>query len=98
MPANLAQSASLQSGLRLSYQRAGVKRRQTEIGLLRAVAGVAGGLFTWVVVATVGNLLLRVVWPSYAEVEVVMNFTPAMLVMRLLLGALSSLCAGFLAG
>ena len=26
-----------------------------------------------------------------------MNFTPAMLVMRLLLGALSSLCAGFLA-
>ena len=65
--------------------------------MLRAVAGVAGGLFTWVVVATVGNLLLRVVWPSYAEVEVVMNFTPAMLVMRLLLGALSSLGAGFLA-
>ena len=65
--------------------------------MLRAVAGVAGGLFTWVVVATVGNLLLRIVWPSYAEVEVAMNFTPAMLVMRLLLGALSSLCAGFLA-
>lgn len=65
--------------------------------MLRAVAGVAAGLFTWVVVATVGNLLLRVVWPSYAEVEVAMNFTPAMLVMRLLLGALSSLGAGFLA-
>ena len=65
--------------------------------MLRAVAGVAGGLFTWVVVATVGNLLLRVVWPSYSEVEVAMNFTPAMLVMRLLLGALSSLGAGFLA-
>lgn len=65
--------------------------------MLRAVAGVAGGLFTWVVVATVGNLLLRIVWPSYAEVEVAMNFTPAMLVMRLLLGALFSLCAGFLA-
>jgi hypothetical protein len=80
-----------------AYQRAGVKRRQAEIRVLRAVAGVAGGLFTWVVVATVGNLLLRVVWPSYAEVEVVMNFTPAMLVMRLLLGALSSLGAGFLA-
>jgi hypothetical protein len=80
-----------------AHQRAGVKRRQAEIRVLRAVAGVAGGLFTWVVVATVGNLLLRVVWPSYAEVEVVMNFTPAMLVMRLLLGALSSLGAGFLA-
>ena len=74
-----------------------VKRRHAEIRVLRAVAGVAGGLFTWVVVATVGNLLLRIVWPSYAEVEVAMNFTPAMLVMRLLLGALSSLCAGFLA-
>jgi len=80
-----------------AYQPAGVKRRQAEIRVLRAVAGVAGGLFTWVVVATVGNLLLRIVWPSYAEVEVAMNFTPAMLVMRLLLGALSSLCAGFLA-
>jgi hypothetical protein len=83
--------------LSAAYQPAGVKRRQAEIRVLRAVAGVAGGLFTWVVVATVGNLLLRSVWPSYAEVEVAMNFTPAMLVMRLLSGALSSLCAGFLA-
>ena len=65
--------------------------------MLRAVAGVSGGLLTWVVVATVGNLLLRAVWPNYAEVEVAMNFTPAMLALRLLLGALSSLCAGFLA-
>lgn len=65
--------------------------------MLRAVAGVAGGLLTWVVVATVGNLLLRAGWPGYAEVEVAMNFTPAMLVLRLLLGALCSLCAGFLA-
>lgn len=65
--------------------------------MLRAVAGVAGGLFTWVVVATVGNLLLRIAWPRYAELEVGMNFTFAMLVLRLLLGALSSLSAGFLA-
>jgi hypothetical protein len=58
---------------------------------------VCGGLLTWVVVATVGNLLLRAVWPNYAEVEIAMNFTPATLALRLLLGALSSLCAGFLA-
>ena len=58
--------------------------------MLRAVAGVSGGLLTWVVVATVGNLLLRAVWPNYAEVEVAMNFTPAMLALRLLLGALPS--------
>jgi hypothetical protein len=66
-------------------------------GVLRAVAGVATGLFTWVVVATVGNLLLRAVWPGYAGVEVAMAFTPAMLILRLLLGAFSSLCAGFVA-
>jgi len=52
--------------------------------VLRAVAGVSGGLLTWVVVATVGDLLLRAAWPNYAEVEVAMNFTPAMLALRLL--------------
>lgn len=66
-------------------------------GVLRGAAGVAAGLCTWVVVATAGNLLLRAVWPGYAEVEVAMNFTPAMLILRLLLGAFSSLCAGFVA-
>ena len=65
--------------------------------MLRAIAAIVGGLFAWVVVATVGNLLLRAAWPGYTEVEVAMNFTLGMLLARLLLGALSSLCAGFLA-
>ena len=65
--------------------------------MLRAVAGVAGGLIAWVIVATISNLVLRVVWPAYAAVEAAMNFTLAMLFLRLALGALSSLCAGFVA-
>ena len=65
--------------------------------MLRAIGGIAGGLFAWVLVATVGNRVLRAAWPGYAAVEVAMNFTLAMLLLRLLLGALSSLCAGFFA-
>ena len=52
---------------------------------------------TWVVVATIGNRLLRIAWPGYADVELAMNFTQAMLVLRLLVGGVSSLCAGFVA-
>ena len=63
--------------------------------MIRAVGAVVGGLVTWVVVASVGNRLLRIALPGYAEVEVAMTFTQAMLVDRLVLGAASSLCAGF---
>ncbi len=63
----------------------------------RAAAAVIGGLFAWVVVATIGNLVLRLAWPDYAAVESAMSFTLAMLLLRLLLGAVSSLCAGFVA-
>ena len=65
--------------------------------MLRGIGGIAGGLFAWVLVATIGNRVLRAAWPGYAAVEVAMNFTLAMLLLRLLLGALSSLCAGFFA-
>jgi hypothetical protein len=60
----------------------------------RTVAGIVAGLIVWVVVATVVNLLFRALWPGYGEVELDMKFTFAMLIGRLLLGALCSLCAG----
>jgi hypothetical protein len=63
--------------------------------MLRTVAAIVAGLIVWVVVATIVNLLFRALWPGYGEVEVAMTFTLAMLLGRLLLGALSSLCAGF---
>lgn len=65
--------------------------------MLRGAAAVAGGILAWVVVATAGNLLMRVAWPGYAAVEAGLNFTLAMLLGRLLLGAVSSLCAGLVA-
>jgi hypothetical protein len=63
--------------------------------MLRTVVAIVAGLIVWFVVATLVNLLFRALWPGYAEVEIGMNFTLAMLLGRLLLGALSSLCAGF---
>jgi hypothetical protein len=63
--------------------------------MIKIIAGIVAGLVAWTIVATIGNLMFRVAWPGYAEAEVSMMFTLAMMVARLLLGALSSLCAGF---
>lgn len=65
--------------------------------MLRAIAAVAAGLVMWTVIATLGNLVMRFAWPSYAAVEAAMGFTLEMMLARLLLGALSSLGAGWLA-
>lgn len=65
--------------------------------MLKSIAAVLGGLIVWLVVATIGNILLRVLLPGYAGVEKAMAFTPAMMVARLVLGALSSAGAGFAA-
>ena len=62
--------------------------------IARGIAGVAGGLVAWMVVATLGNLALRFAWPGYGDAEKEMMFTLGMLIARLFLGALSSLCAG----
>ena len=63
--------------------------------MARVVVGVLAGLVAWFAVATLGNFVLRAALPGYAEVEKAMNFTLGMMIARLLLGALASLCAGF---
>jgi hypothetical protein len=63
--------------------------------MLRSIAGIIAGLLAWAVIATLGDLVVRAVLPGYTEVEATMNFTLAMLIGRLLLGAVSSLGAGF---
>jgi hypothetical protein len=63
--------------------------------MLKTVAGIVAGVIVWFVVATLVNLLFRRFWSGYAGAELALNFTLAMMVGRLLLGALSSLCAGF---
>ena len=61
---------------------------------LRGVLAVTAGLVAWFAAATVGNLAIRSLLPGYAEVEKSMDFTLAMQVARLLLGASASIVAG----
>jgi hypothetical protein len=61
------------------------------------IAGVVAGVLTWIVVATILNRLLRSGLSGYAEAESAMTFTLQMMLARLLLGAVSTLCAGYVA-
>ena len=65
--------------------------------ILKTVGAVIAALVTWFLVATVLNLALRAWWPHYHEAESAFNFTFAMKLVRLVLGAISSLGAGFVA-
>jgi hypothetical protein len=63
--------------------------------MIRSVCAVVVSFIVWFLVATAGNWLLRVAVPGYTDVEVGMSFTLTMLICRLVLGLVSSLCAGF---
>ena len=65
--------------------------------ILKTVGAVIAALVTWFLVATVLNLALRAWWPHYHEAETSFNFTSAMKLARLVLGAISTLSAGFVA-
>ena len=69
----------------------------TSHAILKTVGAVIAALVTWFFVATVLNLALRAWWPHYHEAETTFNFTFAMKLARLFLGAISSLGAGFVA-
>jgi hypothetical protein len=62
--------------------------------MLRSISGVAAGFIAWMLVATLGNIVLRMAWPGYSEAESEMRFTTAMMLARLLLGVAASLAAG----
>jgi hypothetical protein len=65
--------------------------------ILKIAGAAITGLVIWFFVATVLNLALRALWPHYHEAEIAFNFTFAMKLARLLLGAISTLSAGFVA-
>ena len=71
--------------------------RSSSHPILKTVGAVIAALVTWFFVATVVNLALRALWPHYHEAEIAFNFTFAMKLSRLLLGAISTLGAGFVA-
>jgi len=64
--------------------------------MTRSILAVIAAVVTWFIVATIVNWILRAGLPGYSAVEVSMNFTLMMMICRLLLGLVSSLCAGFL--
>ena len=61
---------------------------------LRIVLAIAAGFVAWFAMATVGNLVIRWLFPGYSEVEKAMDFSLNMLFVRLVLGAAASLAAG----
>ena len=63
--------------------------------MLRSILAVIAAVITWFVVATIGNFALRAAIPGYTEAEPAMTFTLTMMIGRLVLGIVSSLCAGF---
>ena len=65
--------------------------------IFKTLGAVIAALVTWFFVATVLNLALRAWWPHYHDAETAFNFTFAMKLARLVLGAISSLGAGFVA-
>ena len=65
--------------------------------IFKTVGAAIAALVTWIFVATVLNLALRAWWPHYHEAETAFNFTFAMKLTRLALGAISSVSAGFVA-
>jgi len=71
--------------------------RSSSHPILKTVGAVIEALVTWFLVATMVNLALRALWPHYHEAEIAFNFTLAMKFARLVLGAISTLGAGFVA-
>ena len=66
--------------------------------MIRTIASIVCGVVAWFIVATIGNLVIRLSWPDYVAVETSMAFTLAMMLARLLVGAVASLAAGTLVG
>lgn len=64
---------------------------------LRTVAAAVAGVIAWPVVATVGNLVLRLVLDGYREAEPGMVFTSGMMVGRLAVGLVAAIASGVVA-
>src|SRR5262245_48633972 len=62
--------------------------------MARGILGVVAGLVAWVVLVSIGGLILRLSWTAYASVEMAMAFTLPMLLARLSISAVATLGAG----
>ncbi len=64
----------------------------------RSILACLAGLFTWAVVVTVINRLLRLSLPNYTAAEHTLQFTLAMKWARLVMAIVTSLAAGAVTG
>jgi len=64
--------------------------------MLRTAIAIVLGLVAYILLASVGLLLLRMTWPAYAAVEQEMNFDLAMQIARLLVSSASLIIAAWL--
>jgi hypothetical protein len=62
--------------------------------MVKGIFGVVAGLAVWVVLVSIGGLMIRLSWPTYASVEAAMAFTLPMLIARLSISAVATLGAG----
>ncbi len=64
-------------------------------GLAKSLIGVVAGLAVWIAIVAVAGLIVRSSWPAYARVADAMTFTLPMMLVRLSIGALATLAAGW---
>src|ERR1043166_2969951 len=64
-----------QAWLSSGRQQGCIGAHRSDDDMIKTIAGIAGGLIVWFMVATVVNLLFRVSWPGYAGAEISMTFS-----------------------
>jgi hypothetical protein len=63
----------------------------------RKIIGVLAGLVAWAAIGFAAGLVLRAAWPEYVAVSESMTFTLSMQITRLVIGAIATIGAGFVA-
>ena len=65
--------------------------------MLKIILGVIAGFFVWSILWVGTDAVLKAVWAGYKENVEAMSFSPAMLIVPLILSAVCSITAGFVA-
>ena len=65
--------------------------------MLKIILGVVAGFFVWSILWVGTDAVLKAVWAGYKENVEAMSFSPAMLIVPLILSAVCSITAGFVA-
>ena len=65
--------------------------------VMRITLGAIAGVVVWTIVVTACDIVIRKLWPEYAQVEKSLVFTLPMMIMRLSESAACSVLSGFVA-